>query len=520
MIVTLISAVLAAISLPTAIWTSWGTLSLPDFGFLAWVALVPFYLSLRRRTPGQGFRLGFLWGFCCYGISYYWMFLALHRYGEAPLWGSFLGWFIAVALISFFPALTAWVYCRFRGEKYGWLLFAAAWVAFEFLRNYFPFGGFPWSNLAYSQTSFSLLLQILDLAGVYGVLFVLLCVNVAVAETVRAKRLAIPCVVLAGALFLASLAYGHFRQRSLHAWADRPKMRVGLVQADIPQEQKWLEQKIAEIIRRHMGLTQALEAGKPDLIIWPEASYPAVMPPEFLQSDLVIPEMRRLKVPLLMGVVRYEGILPEDPEDYGKPERSFILFNSAVLVRPGGGVMDYYDKVHLVPMGEYVPFHIPFLNTITPAAEDFTRGDGFRLMSLNRPSAPPVRFGVTICYEDLFPEISRAFAAQNPDFLVNLTNDGWYERSSAIYQHRDFSKFRAIETRRTMVRVTNTGVTAVFDMDGSVKDALPPYQEAVRIVEIGLGGPATIYARSHDAFAWGCVLLTIGMILLGRIRRA
>jgi apolipoprotein N-acyltransferase len=513
MIATLVSALLANVSLPTAIWTPWFSFQLPDLGFLAWVALVPFYLSLSGLTWRQGFRRGFVWGFVYFGVSFYWMSVALFRYGEAPWWGSLLGWLVAVVLISFFPACVAAVFCRFRDEKRGKFLFPLVWVSFEFLRNYFPFGGFPWSNLAYSQSSFLSFLQILDLFGVYGILYVLVCVNVALAEVWRDKRNSISCVGLAVLLVVISLVYGHFRRESLKSWADRPKMRVGLVQANIPQEQKWLEEKIGEIIRRHMRLTHTLENQKPDLIIWPEASYPAVMPPEFLESDLKIPEMKSLQIPLLMGVVRYEGFLPEDPEEYEKPDRTFNLFNSAVLINPGGALADYYDKVHLVPMGEYVPFHIPFLNTITPEAEDFTRGGGFRLMSLGRDSAPPVRFGVTICYEDLFPEISRAFAKQNPDFLVNLTNDGWYERSSAIFQHLDFSKFRAIETRRTMVRVTNTGVTAVFDLDGSTTATLPHFQEATAISEIGLGGPMTVYTRSRDAFAWGCVFLMVTMIL-------
>ncbi|HSA59838.1 MAG TPA: apolipoprotein N-acyltransferase [bacterium] len=510
-----LSGILTAFSLPAVLVTPWGSPRLPDLGWAAWLALVPLYFSLSRQdprlSPGAAFRKGFLYGFVHFGLTLYWIVIALHRYGEVSLAVSFLTLGAGVALMAFFPAGAAWgaVRLRERGAPFGasWLLLT---VALEFLRNFVPFGGFPWSSLAYSQRSFTTLLQILDVTGIQGILMLILLANVGIAEICRRHRERAntrfaPALVFAG-LLAASLVYGHFRLEEVRRdVAARPVMTVGIVQGNIPQEEKWLSEKIEAIIARHVALTEKLLQSSPELIFWPEAAFPAVLPPEVTR----IQELEGVTAPLLMGVVRYDGVIPEDWPP--KETDSFKLYNSAVLLKPEGEIDDRYDKVHLVPMGEYVPYQklLPFLHGVAEDMSSFTVGRGFHLMDVEGR-----KFGVTICYEDLFPEISRTFTRAGADFLVNLTNDGWYERSSAVFQHFDFSRYRAVENRRAMVRVTNTGVTAVFDPTGEIRQGavLPPFEEGTLLATVPLGGVASLYARWGDWFSWGCVAALVLLI--------
>jgi apolipoprotein N-acyltransferase len=504
-----LSGLLAALSLPAVVVTPWASYRLPDLGWLAWFAFVPLLFDLSRTASiVAAFRKGFAFGAVQFGMTLYWIVIAMHRYGEISLWASFLGLAVVIGITSLFPAAAAAgaVFLKRRGAPFGW-----AWilltVSIEFLRHFFPFGGFPWSNLAYSQRSFLTLLQVLDLGGIHGILLLILLANVAIAEWMarpkgantpqkgRFTRFASTVVFIF--LMVAALTYGHFRLEAVRkSVASLPTIKIGIVQGNIPQEEKWIDERIDEIIDRHMELTERLQRKEPDLILWPEAAFPAVLPPEITK----VAELRGLTVPLLMGVVRYDGVLPEDwpPKD----ETSFHLYNSAVLLEAEGVIDDRYDKVHLVPMGEYVPFqkYLPFLHQIAEDLSGFTRGSGFHLMEVGG-----AKFGVTICYEDLFPQISRSFTNQGAAFLVNLTNDGWYERSSAVFQHVDFSRYRAVENRRAMIRVTNTGVTAVFSPTGEVAATLPPFEEGTLSAEATLGGPFSFYARYGDWLAWACV---------------
>lgn len=526
-----LSGVLSALSLPAA----FDSFKFPDLGFLAWVSLVPLYLVLRTAgSLRKGFWLGLAWGIAFYGVSLYWIFIAMHTYGEIPVWGSLLGLAASVLIESLFSAAACGLAAG--GSRRGiplFILFPLAWVIQDFARTYIPFGGNSWASLVYTQRSFLSLLQILDLTGIYGIIFLLALSNALAGEVwlCLRKRRSFPTKLAASflILFLTALVYGRSRLFSVKKdLASRETMKISLVQGNIPQEEKWLEEKIEEIIARHLVLSE--EAENPDLIVWPEAAYPAVVPPEIIQIDF----FKDLKVPLLAGVVSYEGRIPlawpPDPD-----EKSFALYNSAFLFEPGGYIAGRYHKNHLVPMGEYVPLgrFLFFLNRIVPSISSFTPGKELNLLTLTPDPSPAsgrgelpqagdtmrVRaFGVTICYEDLFPGISRSFTRRGADFLVNLTNDAWYERSSAVYQHFDFSRYRAVENRRSMVRATNTGVTGFFLPTGEVLASAPLFTEAVLAADVPLGGPVSFYTRFGDLFAWGC-LLGYGLLMGGTFVR-
>lgn len=506
--ISLLSGLLSGITLPTVI----GSFKFPDLGVLAWFSLIPFYLRIKKSSPRSALGQGFLFGFGFYGISLYWIFIAMHTYGDIPLWGSLLGIFLAVLLMALFPAVTAMLAALFseRGPPL-WIVFPLIWVVSDFARTVIPLGGFPWSSLAYTQKSFLPLLQSLDVTGIYGITFLVIFSNAIVGEcflSLKNKtRFPLKPVLFFSLIFIATFVYGQVRLRQVrHDIEGRRTLKVSMIQGNIPQEQKWLEEKIDEIIVRHVFLSEEALKEKPALVVWPEAAYPAAISPE----NKVLPNLASFPIPLLIGVVSYDGVVPAiwPPSPQDIENTGFHLYNSAVLVKTGGLVADRYDKQHLVPMGEYVPLKGVFgsLNQIVPSMSSFTPGNKLNLMDIGLSPATPLRFGVTICYEDLFPSISRTFTRNGADFLVNLTNDAWYEYSSAVFQHFDFSRFRAIENRRAMVRATNTGVTGFFSPAGDVIKEAPLFKELILTAEIPVGGLTSFYTHYGDIFVWLCVV--------------
>ncbi len=514
-LLALASGLLTALALPTA----FGAHRFLHLGGLAWIGLMPLVWALRRQKSEHGFSIGFLWGCAYYGISLYWMFIALRVYGEVSPWVSALGLALSVMIEATFTGLAIWLagFLKRRGLPMA-LGLPLAWVVQDYLRNFIPFGGFSWSALAYTQHDFRTLLQVLDVTGVYGITFLVVMANVVLAELVVLRRRVLfwPAGVFV-ALFILAVGYGGWRFKNIqHVENSSERLQVAIVQGNIPQDQKWLEEKIEEIVLRHLVLTRESLVSHPDLVLWPEAAYPAVLPPEIKRISL----MEGLPVPLLMGVVTYTGLIPET-WPIMTDETDFRLYNSAVLVQPGGTLTARYDKSHLVPMGEYIPLSrwLPFLRQVVPAMGEFTSGSRVELMTLESTS-PPRRFGVTICYEDLFPEIARRWTQRGADFLVNLTNDAWYEDSSAVFQHADFSRYRSIENRRALVRATNTGVTAVFGPTGETLATAPLFEEAVLTATVPLSGVRSFYTSFGDIFAWGCVVVVTLLLAMGLRRHS
>lgn len=497
MILALLSGLLLAFSFPTVI----GKFS-SSLWPLAWLGLTPVYWAVQGASFKKAFGCGVATGFLLYGISLYWIFIAMHFYGEVSVGATLTALFLLVFILSLFigGAFLLAVFLRSRGVPMA-LAFSLSWLLQDWVRNFFPCGGFSWSSLCYSQ-GVSPFLQIVDLTGPYGITFLILVHNALWGEIVLflkkrrtvPTRLAFCLVVLLG----VSLLYGFFRRLEVkNLFQNLPEKKLVLVQGNIPQELKWVSENMEEILGEHLELSQQAGEFLPDLLIWSEASYPAVIPPDLLRVGTI----DILSTPLLMGAMAYTGTFPEEWPPAA--DADFRLYNSAFLVEPGGFVVGQYNKNHLVPMGEYVPLRklFFFIDKIVPGFTDFSPGKSFHLLETSG-----MKMGVTICYEDLFPEISRNFVNAGADFLVNLTNDAWYEHSSAVFQHVEFSRFRAIENRRFLARATNTGVTAVFDPTGQEVARAPLFQAVTLPATIRLGGPVTFYTQFGDVF-----LLTLGV---------
>lgn len=493
-----LSGLLLTLSFPTVI----GGVHLPNLSMLAWVALVPLVVVCRRAPLHQVALLHFVTGLIYNALVSYWIFYAMYRYGGIPFlasvggvlgMASIFGFILAVAGVLIFAAQR-----RLRMPLA--VIFPIGWVLHEWVRNYVPFGGYPWSQLGYTQASHLTLIQLADICGVYGLSLLIVVGNGAVAEVVEflTKRRRMPWlpVGLSLLLIMGTLGYGQWRLSELESMIPTlPTARIAVVQPNIPQEIKWRPEQAKQSVRELRRLSAAAAVQGAELVLWPESAYPDVVPTVLSQLD----EFAELPVTILTGVVSVR--LERDPRT-----RRPLLQNSALQLNPAGQVTGWYSKVHLVPFGEYIPLKwaIGSFDKIVPAIGDFVPGRELIPIEWKGSS-----YGVTICYEDLFPEISRALVRNGADFLTNITNDAWYADSSAQWQHLTFSQLRAVENRRSVVRSTNTGVTAVIDATGAIQQQLPPFEAGLLVTAVRLGGPESLYTRFGDSLWLGLLGLVL-----------
>jgi apolipoprotein N-acyltransferase len=475
-------------------------LSFPKYGHgaVAWVALVPLLLALdRARSTSHGFRLGYLTGAVSSLGIVYWTAQVVVQYGGV---GRPLAIAVMVLLclaLALFPSLFGWTVARWRRAlgPAALLLAPVAWVGTEILRGHTLFS-FSWCLLGYSQHANLPMIQVSRFAAVYGVSFVVAAVSAALAYMAaerrpRARRAA---GLAAAALLGAVWADGARQLRTPSVEAAR--LRVGLVQASILQDEKWDPDKAWDNIRRHYELTRRAAAGGARLVVWPESALPFYLD----RSPAVAEDLR--------GLVRSLGIhllLGNDDREEG-PGLTDRIWVGAKMLDPGGALTLRYHKMRLVPFGEYVPVQSVltlggrFQARVVQQVGEFTPG--------TEAVVAPVdghRLGAFICYEAIFPDLVRRFAAGGADLLVNITNDAWYGWSSAPYQHLAMATFRAVENGKYLVRAANTGFSAVVDPRGRVLERTPLFAPAVVVRDVPVVPGRTFYGRHGDLFAWGCL---------------
>ena len=435
-------------------------LSLPfSFGRLwviAWFGFLPLFFGLRNKSKPQAFLLAYLTGVVFWWGTIYWL---VHV--------TLLGTILLVFYLALYFGLFGLMFKTHdpRPTTHDLFFAPSLWVLLEYARSHL-LTGFPWALLGYSQYLNLPIIQIADITGAWGVSFAVMLVNVAIynlvtrspGHQVTSKNLVLPILCL----FL-NLGYGFYSLYLRPSTFDLRPFKVSLIQGNIPQALKWDIRARNFIIERYSGLTLRAAQEKPDLIIWPEAASPGLFPEDEEIFKQISSLTKGRQIPLLIGAVAQEG------EKY---------FNSALLVGAGGRVIGRYDKLHLVPFGEYIPLKkaLPFLQAVVPIG-DIAAGNDYTVFSLDprpttqdprRKTHDPVKFSVLICFEDLFPELSRQFVRKGADFLVNITNDGWYKRTSAPYQHLQASVFRAVENRRYLARAANTGVSGFIGPQGKI----------------------------------------------------
>jgi apolipoprotein N-acyltransferase len=496
-------ALLALLSSALLFLASPGNLALPQ---LAWLALVPLFRSLANQSPRRAALLGLICGLAYYLPLLYWIVIVLATYGQVPLPIAVLALVFLALYMSCYLAAFAFL-CAKTGGRLSLLVFApACWVALDLIRGML-LTGFPWLDLAYTQYNLPLIIQVADLAGHHGLTFLMVLTNVLVftlvASLVRRKPTS-PTALIAAAMGLLLMASGYslWRMQTLPAaLAQAEQMEVAAAQGNIPQDQKWQPAFQRETIDTYLRLSQEIFAAKkPQLIVWPETALPfyPYEHPLFLRlhSELTRP----YQTYLLTGAPHREKTSAAGPLNYA---------NSAFLLSPDGRITGRYDKQHLVPFGEYIPLRgiLGFASPLVETLGDFAPGQTSTPLSCQNS-----RIGVLICFESIFPEISRKQAEAGANLLVTLTNDAWFGRSSAPMQHLAMGVFRAVETRKTLVRAANTGISAFIDPLGRIEGASPLFTEYARSQPVALVNGLTCFVRWGYLFPWACLILAlIGM---------
>jgi apolipoprotein N-acyltransferase len=504
---------------------------------LAFVCLVPMLVALRRLGPGRAFGAAMLAGMVFFTGAFWWVNVAMVTFGGMPNWLSVPALELLVAWCALHWGIAGWV-MRLLERAFGWPMgwtVAPVWMASELMRNYFC-SGFPWANLGYTQTRNLWFHQLASLGGVYLVAFAVALVNGALFEGWRAwqaRERPVPrrLLWLAGVVLVLGHLYGALHVRDLdRAVASAPRVRVAVVQANIDQKLKMGRgaSRTGTILGRYLPPTAQAEAAGAELIVWPEGSYPLAFPTGV--SSLASAGLREggYRAGLLVGVDVF------DPKNLRKGNE-----NASLLLAPDLSIAHHYVKNHLVPFGEYVPLG---LDEVLPIGNilgaSFTPGNDLSPAVLRRPGGPPARLGIEICFDAIFPEISRAYARGGAQVLVNMTNDAWYGFSSAPFQFLRMVATRAVETGRPVARAANTGISAFIDPVGRISEAtevgIVP-SDSLHVSAAELTGPewrmaqlpllsgATPYVVIGDGPAYFCALFavfaTLAALLRLRLRR-
>jgi len=484
----------------------------PPFRFdaLAWVALVPLLWSLHGKRPHEAVALGFLTGLVAYGIIVWWVKLTMVRYGGLH---PALAWLITLLLVVYlaaYAAVFAGVLVRVcpGGELGMFLLAPPLWVGLELARAHL-FSGFPWALLGYSQYQVLPVIQIADLGGVYAVSFFIVLINAAVWHFFRNPH-RVPFAVIGGAVLatVLVLGYGYLRLYEVPRDSGAPSKPVGIVQGNTDQAVKWSpawqEAIMAELNQLTSAVARDLRAKPkgeaPPLIVWPEAAAPFIYADQPRWRERIRRTAREAGAYLLFGSLAVDR----------SGERPRLL-NSAYLIAPDGRELGRYDKMQLVPFGEYVPLArlLFFVQKLVPVIGTFAAGEEPVIFKANSPGE---RFGALICFEVIFPHVARRL--REAEYLVNITNDAWFGRSAASEQHLSMVALRAVELRVPIVRAANTGVSAFIDARGHIRERSPlfaPWRKSSLIAP--RKGPPPLYARTGDVFAFACAAVALAAVL-------
>ena len=467
-----------------------------DWDGAAWIALVPLLIVVLGAPPRIAFAWAWLYGTVFFLMLLRWLNFTFQTYSTIPwplVWGPTLllsawcGLYIAVV-----GALVAWLHQR---RSTAWALATAPclWVGAEWLRGHL-LGGFPWGTLGYSQYLRLPVIQIAELGGVHAVSFVVVAVNAALAGVfLLGWRGALTGLGLAGALVGATLGFGVWRLREP---PPPERVSVAIMQPSIEQPLKWDPDFATVVLRIYQELTRQAAADRPGLIVWPETASPTALRRDVVLQRTLATMSADMRIPLLVGSI---DVLE------GTPQR---FTNTAFLVTDRG-IVGRYDKIHLVPFGEYVPLSrvIGFVRGWAEFIADLEPGS--RAVVFPGPPAP---FGVVICYEGIFPDLFRTFVNSGARLMVNMTNDGWFGRTSGPPQHLGMYPFRAVEHRIAIVRAANTGISAFIAPTGQIFHHLGLYQRGTITEWVPLRQGRTLFTRLGDWVAWAALVLAAASV--------
>jgi apolipoprotein N-acyltransferase len=484
-----------------------GYLTFPkiDFSLLAWVCLVPLIVGVyREASPVRAFSLGLVAGLAFFTGTCHWIAHVLQTYGGLGWIGSTVLFALLAVHLSLFYGLFAWAFARLSclwPSQCFWLA-PGIWVGTEYLRGH-VLTGFPWCLLGYALVDYVDLAQTASLTGVYGLSFVAMAVNAQLAALlvnpgkVAFRQLGLVTISVAALSFTFAMA----RQEPV-----QPRQTVRIVQTNIRPEQEWdLESKL-NLINELARLSQpgskpglaSDSQGLTRLILWPET--PA---PFYLNNDA---DFRRRMQEIATAADAYFLFGFVDFRQSASGSQQPDPYNSVGLLSPRAELISQYDKIHLVPFGEYVPYGslFFFVDKISTEAGNFKQGTRVVVSPLGENR----QLGAFVCYEAVVPDLIRQFANGGAQVLVNVTNDAWFGESAAPFQHLAMARMRAIENHRYLLRAANNGISAIIDPFGRVRKTIERNRRTVMESSFDFETKLTVYTKVGDVFAWVCLAIS------------
>ena len=490
-----------------------------DLNLMAWVAFIPLLYALKDLPLRSVFGYAWLQGMVFHLASLYWVVITLHNFTEVSLAVAVLPLLLLAAILAVDVAASFLVgeYVARRLRIPLFVTLPIAWTAFEWVRTYFPIG-FPWNLLGYAAYRNLALIQFSEFTGVYGVSALIMFFNTVVFGVLFAERLRrreMWSLSALTALMVAAVAFGTVRVGEVSSRPAAGSLKVAMVQANIPQSIKWNPAALPGNLRIYSEQSEVASRQHVDLIVWPEAAatfifqpddrYPASLAEDAEYRSQILDLARQTGDPILFGAPALE-----------LDHRPIASYNRAYLVSGQGQVVSYYDKMQLVPFGEYVPMHAVlgyFVNRIVVGMGQFVPGQEHTLFDVKG-----AKLGVLICYESVFPNLTREAVAAGADILVNITNDAWYGESSAPYQLLAMAAMRAAETHTPMIRVANTGISAVITPTGAITARTDLFTRDTEIETVSWDVGRTVYSMVGDVFAELCFALSVIGVLWAWIR--
>jgi len=481
-------------------------LSFPDFefSFLAWIALVPLMLVVARRpSPLNAFILGWFAGTVFFYGSCYWLTYSMIHYGGLPTIVAYLLLVPATAVVGLFPGLFALALAVVVRRWSVWTVLAAPaiWAASEWAR--LGVTGQLWNALGYSLAYHPIWIQPANWGGVYAVSFLIVVINATIVLGLvkRDWWTVLVAVVITPALAIVILISPFLRdERYLSSDDYRSAVNVIALQPNVPMALEKSTEEMNALRELHLTLSQNALANLPPypprLVVWPESPMNFTYASDKTFQDLVAKFAQENHTSLILN-----SLEPAGPDAF---------HNSALLINEDGRLIAQYDKIRLMPFGEYVPLPrwLPGASLITALVGEFTPGDKYTLMPVG-----PYRAGVFICIESEYPWIARRLTNEGADALINISNDGYLGPTAVLRQHLANAIFRAVENGRPVLRVTNSGISAWINEEGKVQEQTVPFREDVRHWWFGKPSiESTIYTRHGDLFVQLCAVITVIML--------
>jgi apolipoprotein N-acyltransferase len=477
-------------------------------GWLGWAALIPLILFIDQA---KNRRIAFCGGFLAGAIEFFillrWIPNVLGRYGGVSSATAWIAYCFLVCMLAAYPAISCVLtkHWMLRGGRGLLLIFPLVWVLMEYAQTYTPLGGFPWLCIGYTQSSSLPILQIADIAGVYGISFLLLSFNTAVAWLLlkQSHRRFDYMPLMSSAILIAICIISG--QIKLNHWQMlKPGFQTAMLQGNISIEDpaSVLADKFQD---GYIRMAKKLEPYKPDLLILPESPVSVFYQESYSYRRAVEQFAGHYPLGLVLSNVNYRE--NNDGSTY---------FNSAFFFDRTGALAGIYDKIHLVPFGEYIPFKkfFFFAETISQDVGGFSPGVTYHTINVGNHPANAI-----ICFEVIFPRLVRQFVNIGSQLILNLANDGWYGISDAPYQHLEIAKLRAIENRRYILRATNSGISAIIEPTGRIQASTGLMKEAVCRGKFDFIKEITFYTRYGDVFVFLCAIILICLILKAEHKR-